>query len=728
MNRLTFTCLFFLAALTALSAQVLFEENFEAAGLPAGWTIETNANDGGWLVGTSNALSSDAFPIANNGSSRIIATNDDGCNCNKSEEYLITPAFDLTDVDDVILSFDAFYRDEVYQGAQEDASIEVSLDGENWIVLEDLHGHGSWDRHTVDLSPYAGEATVYVGFRYHDAGGWLYGFAIDNVVLEVPPTLEVALVEVEGGTFGEVGMPISIKGTVYNAGVSTITSLEIAYTVGEGAPVVETINGLIVPGFGYYMFEISAPWLPSAAGMFEVVVNVLSVNGEADEDETNNSLSFDAEIFPLVEVPNKIDEFAAAPAIITEVEGAAVYLDKPTDLDFFPILGKDELWVINQRTENAGGSTLTMRDATSGTPDYDARVDGNAWHFMSLPTALAFSSDNFNFASSPGVQDANHGGGTFTGPTLWSSDPDIYAQPSGGNGSHLDMLHGSPFSMGIAHEVDNAFWIYDDWNKDIIRYDFVGDHGPGNDDHSDGMVRRYRSIGIDADGDIPNHMILDKDTGWLYFVDNGNDRVMRLDINSGSVGSVLPEINEPLSEHTRMVDFTVEVIIEEGLEAACGIELFENILYVGDYATGDIVAYDIESDFAEITRIATGQTGLTGIKVGPDGNIWFVNRLQNTLSIAEPDASVDVQESNEKLNIAVSPNPTSGELSIRFPDDISLIGAQISLSNLAGQSVLSAKVQSQLQVLDLTGVPAGVYLLSIENNEATVTKHIVVQH
>jgi hypothetical protein len=73
-------------------------------------------------------------------------------------------------------------------------------------------------------------------------------------------------------------------------------------------------------------------------------------------------------------------------------------------------------------------------------------------------------------------------------------------QPSGGNGSHLDMLHGSPFSMGIAHEVDNVFWVCDDWNKDIVRYDFVGDHGPGNDDHSDAIVNRYENIGIDADG------------------------------------------------------------------------------------------------------------------------------------------------------------------------------------------------------------------------------------
>lgn len=724
MKKSTFTLLLLFASLSLGYSQIIFEENFESGNLPAGWTIESNATDGGWIVGTSAQLSSQAFPIATNGSSRIIATNDDACNCNKAEEYLILPMLDLSDYSDVILSFDAFFRDEIYQGAQEDGTIEVSLDGSSWIVLEDLHGHGSWDRHSVDLSAYAGEATVYVGFNYGDGGGWAYGWAIDNVTVEVPPTLEISLVEVEGGSFGEVGTPIAIGGTIYNAGVTTITSLEISYTVAGQMPVTETIDGLIIPGFGFYNFTTTSPWFPADAGEFEVAVSVLSVNGTEDEDTSDNSLGFDSEIFALVEVPNKIDAFASEGILITEVEGASNSLNRPTDLDFFPILGKDELWVINQRTESVGGSTLTIGGSTSDNPTFEARVDGNAWHFMSLPTGIAFSSDNFNFASSPGVQDANHGGGTFTGPTLWSSDLDIYAQPSGGNGSHLDMLHASPLSMGIAHEVDNVFWIFDDWNEDIVRYDFVDDHGPGNDDHSDGLLRRYEDIGISTDGDIPNHLILDKDTGWLYFVDNGSDRVIRLDINSGEVGTSLPLINEPLSEHSRMANFTTEVIIDAGLEAPCGIEIFEGTLYVGDYATGDIIAYDMNNDFAEIARIATGETGLTGIKIGPDGNLWFVNRLQNTLKVAEPDGLVGVEDTKEALQLSIAPNPASNQLSLRFAE---LTEAQVTISNLAGQQLLQLNTNATVQQLDVSALPNGIYVLRVENDKAYTAKRIVIQ-
>ena len=159
-------------------------------------------------------------------------------------------------------------------------------------------------------------------------------------------------------------------------------------------------------------------------------------------------------------IPNRVDDFLGTGADFTQIASSAQQLDRPTDLDFFPILGKYELWVVNQRTENEGGSTVTLFNAGQDNQETLQRVDGNAWHFMSLPTGIAFAESGF-FGTSPGVQDANHSGGTFTGPSLWTSDEDIYARPSGGNGSHMDMLHGSPFSMGIAHEKDNVYWVYD---------------------------------------------------------------------------------------------------------------------------------------------------------------------------------------------------------------------------------------------------------------------------
>ena len=123
-----FTLIFCFLTVGALNAQVLLEENFEG-GAPATWTQQTSATDGGWNFGTAGSLSSAYFPIPDNGSN-IAVTNDDGCNCDKNADYLITFSIDMSGVAGASLKFDLFYANGVYQGAQEVAAIDASTDGE----------------------------------------------------------------------------------------------------------------------------------------------------------------------------------------------------------------------------------------------------------------------------------------------------------------------------------------------------------------------------------------------------------------------------------------------------------------------------------------------------------------------------------------------------------------------------------------------------------------------
>ena len=710
-----------------LSSQIIFSEDFEGGGIPADWTIESLATDGGWKVGTPGTLSSQFFFINDNGSARVAATNDDDCNCNKSSDYFITPAIDLTGLSGVVLKFDSFFNGSNYQGDNEYASIEVSTDKVNWTILEELHGHGSWDRHTVNLSEYVGLSEVYIGFKYDDSGGWLYGFAIDNISVEVPPKLDAGLADLHSRKFGEIGDQIPLKGSIFNHGTDTISSIQLKYYVDGNEVGDEILTGLSIDPFNESTFQMNSNWEPTAEGLFMIELKIINVNGGADENDANNEGSFESEIFEKVTIINQIDEYLLGQPVLTELAGSASFMDRPTDLDFFPILGKDELWVVNQRNENSGGSTLTISDATADNPsDFNHRADGNAWHFMALPTGIAFSDDNYNFATTTGIKDANHNNGTFTGPTLWSSDPEIYAQPSGGNGSHLDMLHGSPFCMGIAHEVDNVFWVYDNWNSDIVRYDFAEDHGPGNDDHSDAVVRRFKNIGIEMEGDIPNHMILDKTSGWLYFTDNGSSRVMRLDINSANSYTNLPIINETLEEHSSAIGFNVETIIEDNLDLPCGIEILDNRLLVSDYSTGDIIVYDMENDFQELGRIPTNDFGITGIKVGPKGKIWYTNREENKLMYAIPGDPSSVQTIGKSFDFNVFPNPSNGEITIRNQD---FSGSEyiVKIQSITGQEMFKIQSTEAMLNIDISGISHGIYLVSYESNDHFVTKRITIQ-
>ncbi len=716
------TCLCLCLCICGLSAQILFEENFETPGLPAGWSIQTKASDGGWLVGTPNALSTQSFGIPSNGSQRIVATNDDKCDCDKSEDYLITPAIDLSNAANPVFKADLLFGRKTYQSATEAGTVEVSEDKINWTVVHTFPGHTGWASVVVDLSAMAGKSAVYVAVRYNDGGGWLYGMAIDNVVIEEPRSLDAAMTNVVARSFGEENVDFPIRGTLLNNGVTPITELEISYTLNGADPVSGTLSGLNIAPFANFEFEHPKIWVPDAGGTYTVEVTIDAINGAADENPDNNSIIFETEIYPHVVPPNRIAEFLAAPPVFETIPTPVNQLNRPTDLDFFPILGKNELWVINERNEDIGGSTLTIYDA--GTPDQSFlhRVDGNAWHFMSLPTGMAFG-DNFNWASSPGVKDANHNNGTFTGPTLWSSDPAVYAMPSGGNGSHLDMLHGSPYSMGIAHEVDNVYWIFDGWNETIVRYDFQEDHGPGNDDHSDAIVRRYTEIKVKADRPVPSHLVLDKATGWLYVVDNGNDRVLRLDINSGQVSNTLPLINEPLAEHSAVNTVTWEVIIDQGLSRPSGIEIIGNRLLVSDYATGEIVVYDMDNSFAEIGRIATNQPGITGLKVGPDGAIWYTNRTLNSLRKITPGQASSTGAPELLAQVRVMPNPTTGNLRVQLPEtgETTLV-----LCDFTGKQIQLVQHARDGQQLDLGALPTGVYLLSIAGEGYSTTRKVVL--
>ena len=308
-------------------------------------------------------------------------------------------------------------------------------------------------------------------------------------------------------------------------------------------------------------------------------------------------------------------------------------VSEPWDIDF-NTTRDNELWVLNKGTDRSGGTTVTLTNAGKDNQASDFRKDANSWHFMALPAALAFSKENGNWATVAEIVDANRQGGSFTGPSLWSSDMLIYARPSGGNGSHLDMLHGSPYSMGIENDKDNAFWVFDGFHEEITWYDFVKDHGPGNSDHDDGVVKRFSNVKVKRKPGVASHMVKDPNSDWLYIVDAGNNRIIRMSTTDNRVIKGLPRINEVLAKHEEW-EATFEVLFEEGFVSPAGIEIEGKTLFVSDNDNGDIIAYDIES-MREINRLKTGYAGIMGIVLGPDNKLWFANTTTSEIVRIDP--------------------------------------------------------------------------------------------
>ncbi len=281
------------AVITANAQMVFVSTDFES-GIPAGWTQSTDATDGGFNVGTGPSLSSDFFPIPDNGS-QIAATNDDGCNCNKENELLILPAQDFSTVTTVLLQFDMYYAKGAYQGIIEHAYVAVSTDnGATWADVEELPGEGTaWQNgYKVDLSAYAGQSNVMVAFRYTDSGDWLYGIAIDNVSLFAPLALDARLSSLSASSrYNLVGENISISGTVANDGLAPLTSFDIKWSDGTNT-YTDNITGVnIAPLFGTYDFTHTAPLNLSVAKAYNLQVWVENTNGTVDGNATNNQAS-----------------------------------------------------------------------------------------------------------------------------------------------------------------------------------------------------------------------------------------------------------------------------------------------------------------------------------------------------------------------------------------------------------------------------------------------------
>lgn len=311
----------------------------------------------------------------------------------------------------------------------------------------------------------------------------------------------------------------------------------------------------------------------------------------------------------------------------------------PTGLAFNPAR-PNELWVVNEMDD----TMLILTDP--GTSDMSAQhlKDPDALHFNHKPTGIAFCGTEACAApGSPGYfgtcgendgsQDFEMG---FTGPVLWDSDPAIFAEATpNGLGSHIDMLHDTMFCMGIAHERDNAYWVFDGDKGSLARYDFHEPHQPGGDDHSDGEIAQYAIGELARAPGIPSHLVYDGASKLVYAADTGNKRVVSLDISTATDVGPLPTMEPTVPE--QWDGATLKEVVPQGmLEAPSGLALSDQLLFVTDNATGLIHAFDRTGALVRSLDTGLPSGSLAGITIGPDRKAYFVDMLTSRIYRIDP--------------------------------------------------------------------------------------------
>lgn len=255
------------------SKTVLFTEDFEGGALPAGWSVIDGAC--GWMFGTNG--SSEYFPIPPHTTYAYV--NDDACNADMSDVWLITPSIDMSTVGAAILEFAVL-------GYYDTFTIKYSIDGgTEWFNLAIVDEYDDWTTIQYPLNDLVGENDVKLAFHYNDNGEWGYGYAIDDIVIFEPAAIDMAVIGF---------LPLSSELTeifpevwVVNLGSTIIDAFTVYFEIGS-----EMYEAHVdVIDAGLEMFDIMAVtmtqgWTPSETGTFEVMATVEVVGDEnAENDE-----------------------------------------------------------------------------------------------------------------------------------------------------------------------------------------------------------------------------------------------------------------------------------------------------------------------------------------------------------------------------------------------------------------------------------------------------------
>ena len=267
----------FTTAMMAQNRAVLFEESFDGASIPAGWSVSGLGTSNWNISGTDNAGGQPNELHLNwspqfNGLSRFVS-----------------PVIDLTGYSSIVITF-RFYLDN-YSGSHTLGIATTSDGGTTWNQgwSQSFSTDGGYVVTQQITTADVGSANFQFCITYN---GYSYNFDnwyFDDIKIISLENLDLA---VSGTTLPDI-TPVgnlSVNMSVTNYGSTAVTSIEATYAISNMEPVTQTFN-VNLASLASTTLNFTVPATFDIPGSYIIVMTIDKVNGVNDDLADNNTLS-----------------------------------------------------------------------------------------------------------------------------------------------------------------------------------------------------------------------------------------------------------------------------------------------------------------------------------------------------------------------------------------------------------------------------------------------------
>jgi hypothetical protein len=217
-----------------------------------------------------------------------MATNDDaGGQLGNASGFMYSPIINLENASSPALSFEAYY-----QGFETDfALVSISKDGGvSWKAIALIPVTQDWVKYDIPIKEYVGTKELQIAFEYDDGNVWGFGFAVDNITIFEPKAWDAKLLSIDINDYQEPLKQVTVEGEFFNSGFNAINSYDVYWSDGTNDHK-QTISGLDIQFGKSATFTHSVPLILNPKTIQDISVRIENLNGNVDDDVTNNKLS-----------------------------------------------------------------------------------------------------------------------------------------------------------------------------------------------------------------------------------------------------------------------------------------------------------------------------------------------------------------------------------------------------------------------------------------------------